>query len=202
MTKFKILSDITPAIIVISIIWILFFLDKYYALNLWQYGLEPRSLSGITGIFTMPLIHKDLKHIANNTVPLLILITILFHFYKKFFYKVILIIWILSGFWTWVFARFAFHIGASAIIYGCASFIFFSGVILKVKQHIAISLLIAFLYGSIIWGIFPVDISQSWEGHLSGFLAGTALAFFYKKDLKKVYLPVMNEDDEQDAEMM
>lgn len=108
-----------------------------------------------------------------------------------------ILLWFTSGLWTWVIARSSYHIGASAVIYGLAAFIFFAGIILREKRHAAISFLTVFLYGSIVWGIFPIDIETSWEGHLTGFLAGTVLAFFYRKDLKSVYMPPEPEEEEE-----
>lgn len=189
-----------PAILMTGIIWLTFFADNYFNLNLWNLGLFPRTLQGLIGIVSMPLIHGDLKHILNNTVPLIVLVTFLYHFYNRFFIRIVLLLWLTSGLWTWVFARPSYHIGASAMIYGMASFIFFAGVILKEKRHIAVSLLIAFLYGSIVWGIFPIDIQQSWEGHLTGFLAGIVLAYFYKYELLETYKPVINDGEDDDDE--
>lgn len=150
----------------------------------------------------MPLVHGSFKHLLNNSLPLIILLGFLSHFYKNHFFKVTILIWIISGLWTWTFARTSYHIGASAIVYGLTSFIFFAGIIIKEKTHIAISLLVVFIYGSLVWGIFPIDYTMSWEGHLSGFLAGIVLAYFFKSELKQFYMkhPIVDEniDDEDD----
>jgi membrane associated rhomboid family serine protease len=200
MNKKQLFTNFIPAILITLIIWITFFADEYFKLNLWQYGLYPRQLPGLAGILTMPLLHGDIRHIINNTVPLIVLTTFLFHFYNKFFIRVFIMIWLTSGLWTWVIARPSYHIGASALIYGLAAFIFFAGILLKEKRHVAISFLIVFLYGSIVWGIFPIDIQQSWEGHLSGFLVGTTLAFYFSKELKTTYKPVIVDEEEEDDE--
>jgi membrane associated rhomboid family serine protease len=198
----RIIAVFLPSIVLVALIWIAFFVDNYFSLSLWNYGLYPRTLHGLSGILTMPLIHGDIQHIINNTIPLIVLISFLFHFYPTHCRKVVLLIWVTSGLWTWVFARPSYHIGASAVIYGLAAFIFFAGIIIKEKKHIAISLLVVFLYGSIIWGMFPIDLRQSWEGHLTGFLAGTALAFFYKQELRHTYYspPVIIDEDDEDDE--
>jgi len=201
MNKTKVFAVFLPSLIFTGIIWLTYFADIYFHLNLWRFGLYPGKWSGLSGILTMPFIHGGLGHIINNTAPLIILTTFLFQFYNKFFFRVFIYIWLTSGLWTWVFARPSFHIGASGIIYGLAAFIFFAGIIIKEKRHIAISFLVVFLYGGIIWGMFPIDLQQSWEGHLTGFLAGTILAYFYKKELKQSYLPeviIEDEDDEND----
>ncbi len=186
----------------IMIIWLTFFVDNYFSLSLYKFGLYPLSFKGLTGVLTMPLIHGDIGHIINNSVPLIILITFLFNFYTPHFKQIFFLIWITSGLWTWMFARPSYHIGASGLIYGLAAFIFFAGIIIKEKKHIALSLLVVFLYGSIVWGMFPINFMQSWEGHLSGFLSGMTFAYFYRKELKEKYLPPdpypEEEDDDDD----
>jgi membrane associated rhomboid family serine protease len=202
MKKSSIIAIFMPAILLTAIIWITFFFDNYFSLNLWQYGLFPRTLSGLKGIITMPFLHGDIGHIINNTIPLIVLTTFLYYFYSVFFIRVYILIWLISGIWTWVFARPSFHIGASAIIYGLAAFIFFAGIFIKEKKHTAISMLIVFLYGSIVWGIFPIDFQTSWEGHLTGFVAGIMLAIFFRKELKAQYLQAETiiEEEENDDE--
>lgn len=199
MQKESLYRVFIPSIIFIVILWITFWIDIYFHINLWKYGLYPRTGSGLIGILTMPLIHADFQHLINNSIPLLILLTFLYQFYRKFFFKTWIFIWIASGLWTWVFARPSYHIGASALIYGLATFLFFAGIIIKEKRHIALSLIIVFIYGSLIWGIFPIDLELSWEGHLTGFIAGIVIAFFYKNDLRKEYISeVLIEDNEDD----
>ena len=116
---------------------------------------------------------------------MLILIGLLFSFYKKIALQILIWLYLISGFWLWIIGRPAFHIGASGIVYALAGFLFLSGLIRKNRSLSAISLLVIFLYGSMIWGIIPISKSISWEGHLAGFLAGLLVAvFFKKKDLK------------------
>lgn len=153
--------------------------------RLFEFGLLPRSMSHWYGIFTMPFLHDGWAHIISNSAPLFILTTFLYYFYKPFFGWVFLFIYLLTGFWTWIIGRPDFHIGASGIVYGLTSFIFFSGAFSKNYRLAAISLLVVFLYGSIIWGIFPIQVQMSWEGHLSGFIAGLVMSFYYKKELPK-----------------
>ncbi|MEF8810217.1 MAG: rhomboid family intramembrane serine protease [Bacteroidales bacterium] len=151
-------------------------LDESFA-NL---GVYPMQTSGLTGIITGPLIHGDLGHLMTNTFPILILGTGLFYFYDSIAFKVFFIIYFLSGIMLWFGGREAYHIGASGLIYGLASFLFFSGIIRKHVRLMAFSLLVAFLYGGMIWGLLPIREGVSWEGHLFGAIAGVAIAFYYK----------------------
>jgi membrane associated rhomboid family serine protease len=197
------------------IIWAVFYFDVTYKLNLHQYGLLPLSAHGLIGILTMPLLHGDLGHIASNTMPLLILGICLFYFYKEIAYKVFFISYIACGVLVWLFAQRdnhnSVHIGASGLIYALAGFLFISGIIRKHKALFGISLLITFLYGTIIWGVLPSEYQKaihyiedgkniSWEGHLFGFLTGVCLAYVYRKIgiQQPVYSWEINNDEDID----
>ncbi|MCF8335967.1 MAG: rhomboid family intramembrane serine protease [Bacteroidales bacterium] len=143
-------------------------------------GVYPMQTDGLIGIITGPLIHGDLGHLMANTLPLIFLGMGLFYFYDSIAFKVFFIIYFLSGIMLWFGGREAYHIGASGLIYGLASFLFFSGIIRKHIRLMALSLLVAFLYGGMIWGLLPIGERVSWEGHLFGAIAGLAMAFYYK----------------------
>ena len=145
-------------------------------MNLNHLGIYPRTLNGLKGIVFSPFVHGSVEHLYNNTVPLAVLIAFLFHFYGKAALKVLLLGVLLSGLITWLIARPSYHIGASGIIYVLASFIFFKGIIAKHYRLVALSLVVVFIYGSLIWYIFPIKDDISWEGHLAGFVAGLFLA--------------------------
>ena len=91
-------------------------------------------------------------------------------------------IWIGCGILTFAIGKPGWHVGASGIIYGLAFFLFFSGLLRKHVPLVAISLLITFLYGGLVWNMFPqfAKPTTSWEGHLSGAIAGTLCAFAFK----------------------
>ncbi len=103
----------------------------------------------------------------------------------------------LTGILVWLAGRSAWHIGASGLIYGLASFLFFSGIIRKYFRLVALSLLIVFLYGSMVWGIFPnVYKEVSWESHMLGFISGIILAVVYRNEGPQK--PVYEWPDEED----
>jgi membrane associated rhomboid family serine protease len=142
-------------------------------------GIIPRQGRGLWGLFLHTFYHGSWEHLFSNAVPLLFLGTILWMYYQKLAIKVVLWIYLGSGFWLWTFGRDAMHIGASGIVYGLFSFLTLSGLIRQFKPLIAISLLIIFIYGSIIWGIFPIEKTISWEGHLMGLIWGFILSIFF-----------------------
>jgi membrane associated rhomboid family serine protease len=128
----------------------------------------------------------------------LILGTLLFYFYKEVAFKVFIWMYIMVGFWTFIYAREAYHIGASGLLYGLFSFLLISGFIRKNKHLISLSFAVIFLYGSLVWGIFPIDVKISFEGHLWGFVAGLILAIFYRKKGNKTNSNYWQDKDDLD----
>jgi len=166
---------------VLVVIWGVYFIEINYGFNFNKYGIYPKTLKGLRGILFSPFIHGSVSHIFNNSIPLAVMLGSLYFFYKKIATKVLVIGILLTGFLTWTFARPAYHIGASGVVYFLVSFVFFSGIIRKQYRLIALSLAVVFLYGSMIWYVFPVEDSISWEGHLSGFLVGLIFAYIFRK---------------------
>ncbi len=194
-------------IIFIGILWIIFFIQQRSNFNFAKLGVLPRDLSGSIGIVTSVFIHGGLDHIASNSFPILILGMMMFFFYKKIAKVAFLWIWLISGLWLWIGGRNnsdypIYHIGASTLIYGLATFLFFSGVFRKHLRLMVVSAMVVFMYGSIMWGIFPLKNEISWEGHLFGALAGVLVAFNYRKEgpQRKTYEWENEEENENDDE--
>ncbi len=178
-------NAIPPAIFVVVIMWLVYWSDYLFLYDFHKLGVLPKTSDGLKGIFFMPWIHahQDFRHILNNSVPTFPLLTLLFYSYKEVALKVFMLSWLLTGLLLWIFAKNngAYHIGMSGVIYSLAAFLFTSGVLRKYLPLQALSLFIVFIYGSMIWGIFPTEQHISWEGHLSGMLVGIFLAFYYRK---------------------
>ena len=183
--KYRLLKTAKFPLIFIIIIWAVKLIELSLETTIVEYGVLPRKLSGIKGIIFSPFIHKDIKHLLNNSVPILILGSSLCFFYKKNYKIIFALLFIMSGVFLWCLGRMNLHIGASGIVYALASFIFFSGIISKNKNLSALSLIVIFIYGSLFWGLFPTHQEISWEGHLSGFISGMILSWFFRKDLPK-----------------
>lgn len=167
----------------VLLLWTVFLIELRLQVNLNTYGIYPRTLLGLRGVVMGPLIHGSIEHLYNNTVPLLILMASLFYFYRKVALKVLFWGICLSGLFTWGIGRPSYHIGASGVIYLLASFIFFKGIFTKHYRLVALSMMVVFIYGSLLWYIFPIKDEISWEGHLGGFLMGLLLAIFVKSGI-------------------
>jgi membrane associated rhomboid family serine protease len=162
-----------------------FWVEIRFGLDFNNFGIRPRTVEGLRGILFSPFIHGDIKHLFNNSIPLLILSMALFYFYKNISWQILLFGVLLTGFLTWGIGRPSNHIGASGLIYLLASFLFFKGIFSKYYRLIALSLIVVFLYGGMLWFVVPVEPGISWEGHLSGMITGFLFALIYKQKIKK-----------------
>ena len=195
----------------VALIWVVKILERVLEDSFVSFGIYPRELYGLKGILFSPLIHSDFSHLINNSIPLLILGACLFYFYRKLAFKVVLISWVTSGLYTWISARIGYHIGASGLVYSLFGFLLISGFLRKNNSLIGISFLVAFLYGSMVWGILPWEKGISWEGHLWGFFIGVVLAVFYRRkgpprkkyswDFEEEEEETANEEDEEQGQL-
>lgn len=162
------------------LLWVIYLVTFLFDIYPYKLGILPRNLSGLVGVFTSPLIHGGFSHLISNTAPLVFMGLGIFYFYPKVAYKVFTIIYFGSGILVWFFGREVYHIGASGIIYGFVSFLFFSGIFRKDNRSIALALVVIFLYGGLIWGVLPVEKGVSWESHLFGAIVGLISAFVFR----------------------
>jgi membrane associated rhomboid family serine protease len=185
-------SLLFPALFLI-IIWLVKITEIVLNINFIYLGLYPLKWSGLIGILTAPLIHADLRHLFDNSIPVFLLSAAIFYFYSPVAYKVFFLSWIITGIMVWLGGRSSYHIGASGLIYSFASFLFFSGIIRNSINLMAISLLV-------VWGIFPYDYKISWESHLFGALTGICLAIVYRHygPLPPEEIPDENNGNEED----
>ena len=184
------------SLVAIGILWTIFIFDIVFGLNLGRFGLRPGSIPGLLGIVTAPLLHANFQHILSNTFPLFLSLTATLYLYPRASIRVIPLIWIGSGTLAWFIGRSTLHIGASGMIYGLLAYVFVSGILRRDMRSVSVSLLIGFLYGSMVWGVLPIRPHMSWEMHLSGALFGIVLAFVFRKWDRTPVLRYDWEDDE------
>lgn len=168
------------ALVFIGIIWTVFIFDEVFGLGLTRFGMRPGTASGLVGILTAPLLHADFPHILSNTLPLLIAVTATLYLYPNSALRVIPAVWLGGGLLAWLIGRPNVHVGASGLIYGLLAFVFISGILRRDMRSISVSLMIGFLYGSMVWGVLPTRPRMSWEMHLGGALVGGIMAFLYR----------------------
>lgn len=159
-----------------AILWLIKIIEKSAGISLVEYGVYPGRAEGLFGILWAPLIHGSVAHLFANTAPLLILGTALLYGYPRSARIVIPVVYFGTGLGVWLFGRHAFHVGASSLTFGFMFFVFTVGALRWDRRAIALSMVVFFLYGGMIWGIFPVDPDISYESHFFGAMIGIMLA--------------------------
>lgn len=175
------ISAITVPIRIVLLMWAVFFFEITYHIDLGFLGVLPRTFKGLIGIITAPFIHGSFIHLISNTFPLLFLGGLLYFFYDRIAGRVFQNCFIGTNILVWIFARPFYHIGASGLIYGIASFLIFFGIFRKNLRALIISVLVVVLYGSLAYGMFPTHPWVSWESHLSGAIVGMLSALRYSR---------------------
>jgi membrane associated rhomboid family serine protease len=194
-------QSILYSILAITFLWCLKSAEILFGLNLSFMGLVPLEASGLLGIITAPLVHGSLEHIFNNTFAILILASFLYYGYPKSWWKVLSLVWVLSGIGVWIFASQANHIGASGITHGLFFFLFVASIFRRDKSSVAIMMIAFLLYGGMTMTIFPREEGISFEYHFFGALAGVIAALIWRNsDPKPVVKRYEWEQDSSDDE--
>ncbi|MEI7811331.1 MAG: rhomboid family intramembrane serine protease [Ignavibacteria bacterium] len=164
-----------------GVMWAVKLTEILFSVSFIKFGLYPLTLTGLAGILTMPFIHADFNHLISNSIPLVLLGTGILYFYPAAAFRIFMIVFFMPDILGWFFARASYHIGASGMVYGFVSFLYFSGMIRRDTRSIALALIVTFLYGGLVWGILPQDNQVSYELHLFGAFSGIFCAFYFKK---------------------
>jgi len=156
-------------------------------------GIYPRSLFGLVGIIFAPLLHGGFGHLGSNLMVLAVALFILFEFYEKWAWEILLWVWVVGGLMVWAFGRESYHLGSSGILYGINFFILTMGIILRNFRTIALAFVIILMNQGIFWGILPVNAPISWEAHLFSAVVGINLAFLLKNEIKNEIFSISQE---------
>lgn len=195
--KIFIHSLIFPAAFVF-VFWIVEIIEQTTGVSFVKFGVYPLHLKGLYGILFSPFIHSNFNHLISNSIPFFILLFTLIYFYRRISYRIFFQMYILAGLCVWFSGREAWHIGASGIVYALAAFHFVSGIIRNDIRLLTISVVVVFLYGGMVWGVFPINPDVSWEGHLWGAVSGVVLAFYYRRyTIRRDKYEWEDEDDDE-----
>lgn len=190
-------TTVSIVTILVSVLWVVQFFQYFGTYDFHRFGNHPGHRSGLWGILFSPFIHGSFEHLISNTLPIMVLLTVLLNAYPRLAIPVLIVIHLLSGTLVWLFAPpNGIHIGISGIIYGIAGFLVASGIFRKNRASTVIAMLVVMVYGSMIWGFLPKQ-GVSWESHLYGALSGVIMAYV----LRNTDLPEeIKEDEEQSDE--
>jgi membrane associated rhomboid family serine protease len=166
---------------VVALLWLIQLLNWALDMELERFGVRPREWRGLPGIVLAPLLHDGFAHLIANSAPLLVLITAMLHLYPNSAVRVLPAIYLGPGVAVWLLGRASLHVGASGLVYGLAAHIFMAGAIRRDRRAIAACLLVSFLYGSLVWGVLPIQPGLSWEMHLAGALIGVLSAIALRR---------------------
>ena len=164
----------------IALLWAIEFMDRSLGLGLYRLGVYPGEQQGLWGILCAPLIHGSWGHLASNSIALLLLGVALLYGYPRAARPVLALVYIGSGIGVWLFARHSYHLGASGLTHGMMFFIFTTGILRGDRLSIALSMIVFFLYGGMVWSIFPQEPGVSYESHFFGALSGIVAAFLFR----------------------
>lgn len=166
--------------VMLVVVWLVFLFEQLTGLDLSRFGLRPRDGEGLLGLLTTPLLHANLAHITSNSIPLFVGGVAMLFLYPNSSLRALPVIYVGSAALAWVFARPSLHIGASGLVYGMLAFVFVSGILRRDLRSVGVSLMIWFFYGSMLWGVLPVQRGMSWELHASGMVIGVIMAFAFR----------------------
>ena len=165
----------------VLLLWLIKSLEWWAGIDLSTLGIYPRDPQDVRGIVFAPLIHGSFEHLIANTPALLVLGTSTLYGYPRAARLIIPLIYVGSGLGVWLFAREIYHIGASGLTFGLMFFVFTIGALRRDRRASALSMLVFFLYGGMIWGIFPGRPGISFEYHFFGAAIGVVGAIALRK---------------------
>ena len=164
----------------VLLLWTVKLSEYFGGLDLTRFGIYPRHTGGLAGVLFSPFIHGSFAHLFANTAPITVIGTMLLYGYPRAARVLLPVVYLGSGFAVWLFAREAYHIGASGLAFGMLFFVLTVGILRWDRRAIAITLVVSFLYGGMIWGVLPLAREVSFESHLSGAIIGVVLAFLLR----------------------
>jgi membrane associated rhomboid family serine protease len=187
-----------PAV-AISGLWLVAAVQSLTGISYVWLGVFPRSLGGLSGVLTAPLIHESWAHLLANTAPLLGLGVIAMYGFPRATRQAVPLIWLLSGLGVWLFGRESFHIGISGLTHGLMFYVVLMGFLRRDPLSIALALTVFLLFGGMASGIIPGEPAISFEYHLFGAIAGVLAAVGLRRmDPMPARIPRPDEESEND----
>ena len=174
---------------IVLIMWAVFALQSFFGFEFDKLGILPRNKQGLLGIFLSPFIHSNIEHIGYNTLALVFVSLVLALSFPKRFILIFLVLLTTTGVLVWIFARSAYHIGMSGVIFALIGYTVAYGIVRRSFLSIVLAILVGLTYGGLLYGILPLKLNVSWESHLLGIISGVFWGIIFGSiDYKKAKL--------------
>ena len=145
-------------------------------------AIAPKSMSGLLGVLTSPLLHGSPEHLIANAIALLMLGTLALTAYPKATLRALPLLWIGSGLGAWLLGDAGSrHLGASGLTHGLMFLVFALGLLRRDRPAIAAAMLAFLFYGGMLLTILPREPGVSWQAHLGGAVAGLIAAWLFRR---------------------
>ena len=171
-------------LMLVVILWLVHLFQILIGSDFGYLGIYPREVFGLKGIFTAPLIHGDFSHLLSNSIPVFVLGTLIYYFYRRVATRSIIMMYLLTGLAVWLMARSVFHIGASGVVYAMVTFMLGNGLFRRSLKSVVLALIVLFFYSGMFVGVLPNQEGISWESHLYGAFVGLFTSFYYKEEIE------------------
>lgn len=185
----------------VLLLWLILLIDIAFSLNAYRWSILPGQLSGLKGVLFGPLIHGSTQHLLSNTLPLLLLGTIMLYGNINTRWWVLAIIWCVSGLGVWCFARNSYHFGASGLTHGLFYYLCLVGLLRRDMRSVVLLMIAFYMYGSMLTTIFPGERGVSFEYHLFGAIGGIMSAILFRdadRIASKTYSWQHTDEDDED----
>jgi membrane associated rhomboid family serine protease len=161
----------------VGVLYLIELLNAVLGGTLTQFGIMPRTFSGLDGILFAPLIHVNWGHLIANTLGLLLFGFLAMAVGLGRWLGVTALIWLVSGFGVWLVGGGAYTVGASGVLFGWLTFLLVRGVFNRSLAQILVSVVLFLYWGTTLLGVLPGNPGVSWQGHLFGAIGGVIAAW-------------------------
>lgn len=178
-------TELIGVVVLVGAMWAVYIVDLVLPGSLSSWGVVPRTLGGLVGIPASPFLHSSFSHILANTIPLVVVLILLAGSRSRTL-ETVAEVALLGGGLLWIFGRNGtptepiVHVGASGLVYGLIAFLIVAGFRERRLVSLVVAIVVAVMYGTtLLSGVLPsMRGNVSWDGHLTGAIAGAALAYF------------------------
>ena len=168
------------------------------------FAVSPRSLHGLPGVLTAPLLHGSPAHLVANAGALLLLGTLALAVYPRASVRALPLMWLGSGLGAWLLGDAgSYHLGASGLTHGLMFLVFTLGLLRRDRPSIAAGMIAFLFYGGMLLTVLPQEPGVSWQSHLGGALGGIVAAFLFRRadpvPLRRKYSWELEEEEAERA---